>query len=361
MAQSDPWAVVEQGSSHEETAASASWPQPAGPYSRPSRLYVVVAVLYFVASAMHLVWLAIARSGSLLDPHAYAFPQQDANKGYVLLLFAAVGTLVSTRRTRVFGLGLAVAIPVSWLAINPGNFRPSLFTRPSDGRTAVIVFISIELATVIAAGFAGFALRELLRREPPAVISERAQRLRVRILCLGWGALLGGGLWLLSGLMSWRVDHYGLSGFGELHTYQCCNFTARSNFGKAGALGGFAVVAGFASAAGFIRSRALSAAWLLGPALFDAAGLPDIGVRAIFPRQSLLGWNTAAGFSNYVASTTLLPGFWFALGGTLAVIAAACLRLRIGRQPAAPYPQTPGSAYSLQGGSVADEQAGRDA
>ncbi len=361
MAQSDPWAVVEQGSPQEkEAAASVSWPQPAGSASEPDQLYVVVAVLYFLASATHFVWLAIARSNSLVDPHAYAFPQQDANKGYVLLLFAAVGTLVLIRRTRVFGLGLAIALPVSWIAINPGNFRPSLFTRPSDGRTAMIVFISIELATVIAAGFAGFALRDLLRREPPAVIPERAQRLRIGLLCLGGGALLGGGLLLLSNLMSWRVDHYGLPGFGDLHTYYCCNFTGRSNFGKAGALGGFAVVAGFAIAAGFIRSRALSVAWLLGPALFNAGGLPDIGIRAIFPRQSLLGWNAASRFSDYVASTTLLPGFWFALGGTLVIVAAACVRLRIGRQSAGPYPQIPANAYSLQGADAADEQVGRD-
>lgn len=363
MAQSDPWAVAGQGTSHEENAAAApaSWPQPAGSYSRPSRLYVVVAVLYFFASAMHLVWLAIARSGSLLDPHVYAFPGQDANKGYVLLLFAAVGALVSTRRTRLFGLGLAIALPVSWLAINPGNFRPSLFARPSDGRTAMIVFMSIELATVIAAGFAGFALRDLLRREPPAVITERTRRLRIKILCLGGGALLGGGLWLLSTLMSWRVDHFGISGFGEMHTYYCCNFASRGNFGKAGALGGFVSAAGFASAAGFVRSRALSVAWLLGPTLFNAAGLPDIGIRAIFPRQSLLGWSVASGNSDYVASTTLLPGFWLALGGTLVVIAAACVRLRMDRQPAGPYPQPLGSAYSLPGGDATDEQVGQDA
>ena len=338
MAQSDPWALVgQQGSAGEAPA----WSQPAAPAARPGRLYVVVAVLYFVASAMHAVWLAIAPSGEFDEPHMYAFPQEDANKGYVLLLFAAVGALVSMRRTRVFGLGMAIVIPLSWVAIDPGNFRPSLFTRPSDGRAAMIVFLSAELATAIAAGFAGFALRDLLRREPPAVISERAQRLRIRILCLAAGALLGSGLWLLSGFMSWRMDHFGFPGSGELQTYYCCDFTARSDFEKAGVFGGFAVAAGFASAAGFVRSRALSVAWLLGPTLFSAAGLPKIGIHAIFPRQSLFGWNVASQYSNYTVFTTLLPGFWLALGGTLVVIAAACLRLRVGRRSAEAYPETP--------------------
>ena len=152
MAQSDPWRVVGQGSSHEQ--AAALWPQPSQSLGRPSRSYVVVAVLYFAASAMHLVWLAIAPSGRLGDPHVYAFPQEDANKGYALLLFAAIGALVLVRGTRVFGLGLAVAIPVLWLAVDPGNFRPSVFTRSSDERTAMVVFISFELGTVIAAAFA---------------------------------------------------------------------------------------------------------------------------------------------------------------------------------------------------------------
>lgn len=148
----------------------------------------------------------------------YAFPQEDANRCYVLLLFATVGTLVLIRRSRVFGLGLAIALPALWLAVDPGNFRPSLFTGSADGRTAMVVFISYELATVVAAAFAVFALRDLLRREPPAAITERAQQLRIRVLRLGGGALLGSGLWLLSGLMSWRVDRYGVADLGELHT-----------------------------------------------------------------------------------------------------------------------------------------------
>lgn len=342
MAQSDPWAVVRQGSPYGEVPEF--WQQSSAAHGRPSRLHVVVAVLYFVASAMHPVWLAIAPSGRFGDPHAYAFPQQDANKGYVLLLFAAVGTLVLIRRSRVFGLGLAVALPALWLATDPGNFRPSLFTRSPDVRAAMLVFVFFELATVVAAALAAFALRDLLRREPPAAVTGRAQKLRIRVLCLGAGAALGGGLWLLSDLMSWRVDHFGFPELGELHTYYCCNFTADTNFGKAGVLGSFVAAAGFAVAAGFIRSRALSVAWLLGPTLFKAAGLPDIGIRAIFPRQSLLGWNAAQRFSGYVVSTTLLSGFWLALGGTLVVIIAACLRLRIGRQPAGAYSQTLGSA-----------------
>ena len=340
MAQSDPWAVVGPRSSSEEVPAL--WAQPAAPYGAPSRLYVVVAVLFLAAAAMHPVWLAVAPTNSLIDRSMYAFPSEDANKGYVLLLFAAVGTLVLIRRSRVFGLGLAIALPAVWLATDPSNFRPSLFTRSADERTAMIVFISFELATVVAAVFAVFALRDLLRREPPAAITERTQKRAIRVLCLGGGAVLGGGLWLLSGFMSWRVDHYGLADLGELHTYYCCNWTARTDFGKASVLGSFVVAAGFAVAAGFVRSRALSAAWLLGPFLFKAAQLPDIGIRAILPSESLLGWNVAQLHWKYVVTTTLLAGFWLALGGTLIVVIAACLRLRVGRQSVGPYAQTPG-------------------
>lgn len=92
------------------------------------------------------------------------------------------------------------------------------------------------------------------------------------------------------------------------------------------------MAAGFAVAAGFIRSRALSVAWLLGPVFFKTAQLPEIGIRAIFPGQSLLGWSVAQRHSNYVVSTTLLSGFWLALGGTLVVIIAACVRLSISRE-----------------------------
>lgn len=338
MAQSDPWAVAGPQSPSEE--APAIWAQPAAPHSRPNQLYVVVAVLFFVAAAMHPVWLAIAPTNSLIDRYMFAFPNEDANKGYVLLLFAAVGTLVLIRRSRVFGLGLAIALPLTWLATDPSNFRPSLFTRSAAERTAMIVFISLELATVIAAVFAGFALRDLLRREPPAAIAERTQKRAIRVLCLGLGAVLAGGLWLTSGLMSWRVDHYGMAELGRLHTYYCCDWAVHTNFGKAGVLGSSVVAAGFAVAAGFVRSRALSAAWLLGPFLFKAAQLPDIGIRAIFPTESLLGWNVARLYSNYVVTTTLLAGFWLALGGTLVVVIAACLRLRVGRQSVGPYAQT---------------------
>jgi hypothetical protein len=342
MAQSDPWAAVSRGSSYEEVPGF--WPQSAAPHGRASRLYVVVAVLYFAASATHPVWLAIAPSGRLDGLHMYDFPQQDANKGYVLLLFAAVGTLVLIRRSRVFGLGLAIALPTLWLASDPGNLRPTLFTRASDERTSTVVFVSFEVATVVAAALAVFALRDLLRRQPPAAAAERAQQFRIRVLCIAVGALFGGGLWLASGFANWRMDHYGLPDFGELHTYSCCNFTDYNNFGKAGILGGFVVAAGFAVAAGFIKSRALSVAWLLGPTLFKAARLPEIGIRAIFPRQSLLGWSLAQRYSTYVVSTTLLSGFWLALCGTLVVIIAAGLRLRIGRQSAGPYSQTLGGA-----------------
>jgi hypothetical protein len=346
VAQSDPWAVGGPQSPSEE--APAIWAQPAAPYGTPSRLYVVVAVLFFAAAAMHPLWLAIAPTNSLIDRSMFAFPSEDANRGYVLLLFVAAGTLVLIRRTRVFGLGLAIALPVTWLATDPSNFRPSLFTRSADARTAMIVFISFELATVVAAVFAGFALRDLLRREPPAAIAEPAQKHAIRVLCLGGGAVLGGGLWLVSGLMSWRVDHYGLTDLGQLHTYYCCNWTARTDFGKASVLGSFVAAAGFAVAAGFVRSRALSAAWLLGPFLFKAAQLPDIGIRAIFPSESLLGWNVARRYPNYVVTTTLLAGFWLALGGTLVVVIAACLRLRIGRQSVGPYAQTLESAIGQQ-------------
>ena len=342
MAQSDPWAVVGPQSPSQDV--SALWAQPAAPHGRPSPFYVVVAVLFFAAAAMHPVWLAIAPTNSLIDRSMYAFPSEDANKGYVLLLFAAVGALVLIRRSRVFGLGLAVALPVTWLATDPTNFRPSLFTRSADERTAMIVFISFELATVVAAGFAVFALRDLLRREPPAAIAERAQKRALRVLCLGVGAVAGGGLWLASGLMSWRVDHYGIAELGRLHTYYCCDWTVHTNLGKAGILGSFVVAAGFTVAAGFVRSRALSAAWLLGPFLFKAAQLPDIGIRAVFPSQSLLGWNAARMYSNYVVTTTLLAGFWLAVSGTLVVVIATCLRLRVGRQSVGPYLPALGSA-----------------
>lgn len=336
MAQSDPWAVIGQTGPH-EPAPGGVLPGSVAPGGHPagsgrSGLCVAVAVLCFISAALHLVWLAIAPSGSPTDSHVYGFPYQDANKAFVLLLFIGVGTLVLVRRSRVFGLGLAVALPVQWLAANPGNFRPSNFIGSASQVTAAIVFLCLELAVVAAAVPAAIVLRRSSpRRETPAEPSNRVRRRRIRLLCLGPGAVLAGGLWLASTLMSWRVDHYGVVDFGQTHTYYCCSFDADNSFGKAGAVGICAVVVAFAVAAALVRSSALSAAWLLGPGLFNAAGIPEALARAVLPRQSLFGWSWAERFPSAWATTTLLPGFWLGVAGTLVVIGTAWLRIRIDR------------------------------
>lgn len=337
MAQGDPWAVIGQAGPH-EPAPGAVLPGPVAPGAGPaggrrSNLHVVVAVLYFISAGLHVVWLASAPSGLLTDPHMYGVPYEDSNKAFVLLLFIGVGTMVLVRRSRVFGLGLAVALPVQWLAGDPGNFRPSLFTGSASLATAAILFLGLELAVVAAAVPAAIELRRILaRRETPAEPPNRVRRRRIMLVCLGPGALLGTGLWLVSGLMSWRVDHYGIIGFGQAHTYYCCNFDASNSFGKAGTIGICVVGVSFAVAALFVRSNVLSAAWLLGPGLFNAAQIPEVLARVVLPRQSLFGWRGAAGLPDAWATTTLLPGFWLGVAGTLAVIGAAWLRIRIDRQ-----------------------------
>lgn len=330
--QPDQWAATASGAGNVAAAGLPSGRQEplTGIAFKP--IHAVVAVFFVLAAIAQTTWLFVGKATILSDNSISRYPNQATTNAVVIALYLVIAAFVLSRRSREFGLALALALPVSFLLANMHDLRPSNYFgafAPSGQ-----YLFGIAKLCILAGGFTAgleWRWRSLATPRTPASSPRRDVELlrRQRLLCL-----LAGVFGIVPFAIGLMIDSMTITVAGVDRSETCCTFAQRSGWEKADAIGFVAVLALFVVFAAIDRSRARSVAWLLAPTLLGVANILGLLAELAWPAQSFLG------DTSLDLRISLIAGFWLQLLGTLVLLAAAAIRSGLDKAAAEPYRPT---------------------